>query len=99
MSENIKKNTELLPCPFCGGEAVIHHEVLEHYNSSLNLSKGFDVRIEWGVGCSNEDCPLNGRLCIKRCSYWITAEGTLKPIDGREDGRKSAIEKWNTRVK
>lgn len=45
-SQNITKNSELLPCPFCGGEAEMHYDA--------NGSK-------W-VACENRECAIQPYL-------------------------------------
>lgn len=43
---NPSANTQLKPCPFCGGKAV--------YESVL-VDRAVDEN-RWGVGCSQEEC-------------------------------------------
>lgn len=57
---------ELLPCPFCGGEAVIIHMSENH----------------WVVACENEDCPIWYGLAFKTREkaeeWWNTRTPTEK---------------------
>ncbi|MEE1204343.1 MAG: Lar family restriction alleviation protein, partial [Bacteroidales bacterium] len=88
---------QLKSCPFCGSDAVIANEALEAYKTSY---RDCDLRVEWKVGCSNDDCLLT---CFKspfrkQCRYWITKEGTLASVKGDTDGRQYVIEAWNRRA-
>ena len=42
-------DNKLKPCPFCGGEAMI---------DDLSASYRPDAEPWWGVGCDNNDCPI-----------------------------------------
>jgi hypothetical protein len=90
---------QLKSCPFCGSEARVCNEVVE--SSRLSI-RAYDIQVEWGVGCSNKDCSLS---CIelrplfrRRCDYWVTTDGTLKPVKDSEDGRQYVIDAWNRRA-
>ncbi|WP_416385133.1 Lar family restriction alleviation protein [Sphingomonas sp. LY29] len=46
---NNPTDDELLPCPFCGGEAGI-----DDYNTSMRR----DAKPLYGVGCENNQCTV-----------------------------------------
>ena len=95
---NAEKN-KLLPCSFCGKEAMIRNKVVD---SSDLPRKAYDIRVEWGVGCSNRDCPLScvelQPLFRRKCDYWVDVNGVLTPTKDGEDGRQYVIDAWNTRA-
>ena len=42
---------QLLPCPFCGGKAELHHE--DAYEDDYG-----DMPEHWWIGCNNNSCQL-----------------------------------------
>lgn len=85
----------LLPCPFCGNRPTISHTGLAKINTS-NLPSHLqhaEYSTEWIVKCRH--CGISRG---KEKSYYIfTKNGELKALD-KEDGKKRAIELWNTRA-
>lgn len=43
--------TQILPCPFCGGKAELHHE--DAYEDDFG-----DMPEHWWVGCQNKRCKM-----------------------------------------
>ena len=85
----------LLPCPFCGNRPTISHTGLAKINTS-NLPSYLqhaEYSTEWIVKCRH--CGISRG---KEKSYYIfTKNGELKTLD-KENGKKRAIELWNTRA-
>lgn len=81
---------DLLPCPFCGGEALNVEWVTSH-----------DER-GWAVACKNPECLMNQGARILRteaeaAEAWNRrAERTCRAIcDGDDSGHEFAGESWH----
>lgn len=76
---------ELLPCPFCGGEAKF--ETLENGASNYNVNFEFTIR------CSKCNCSLPESYNLK-LSLEDKGDINIKS----EDIRKEALKAWNKRI-
>ena len=82
--------TELKPCPFCGNKAR-----LEHSRVQLASSDYADICVSWKVVCTCCGVSKDGGTTF----YQFKNDETLE-IEQRafENGRASAISKWNRRA-
>ena len=77
--------TELKPCPFCGGQAVLFKKT-GSVSNGIETVKNKDGTY-WYIGCETSDCIL----------FACEEDGTAR-IFFREDSKESAIRCWNRRA-
>lgn len=75
-------DSELKPCPFCGGKAVFHTES----NSATHHCVGFAFKIECECGME-----LPGTYHVE---FSLKESGEINVFN---DERPEAVEKWNRR--
>lgn len=84
--------TELLPCPFCGGQAVF-----DVYSATANTAStyggGSFVRYDFDIKCKacGTAAPRNGSAYRVKIDFDKSGTITI------EDGRELAAEAWNAR--
>lgn len=86
---------ELKPCPFCGREARVHRigGKQDHIYIGYDRDKRIDgFSYEWHVSC---------KKCVAS-TYFYRQFFSVDEESGKivlyEDGRKNAIDAWNSRV-
>lgn len=83
--------TKLLPCPFCGGDAISFSEDDGWDMYGDNVYRAY-------AGCHNDDCGIGVEL------HYVGDALVDPDIDDTEDGitckalENMAIEKWNRRA-
>lgn len=77
---------ELKRCPFCGGKAVFYVNTV----SSRNLLRGYEFNIQ----CSK--CRTTTPERCYQIEFKMNDSGEIEVV---HDGRKDAIEAWNSRYK
>jgi len=85
--QEMTKETELLPCPFCGSTAYVEDNH-RHYNAA---GKGKYTETDYGVRCENDDC-----FCTLGIDETTDYYGDMVYEFATED---AAIKAWNTRHK
>lgn len=80
---------ELKPCPFCGINAVLRHDVVSECRNKENG----DLITKWWVWCPQCGTKQDGGIS----KYYFRTDETLVLVDPHFDGRKRAIEAWNRR--
>ena len=80
---------ELLPCPFCGGEAHVH--TTNKYATGITC--GFTYIIECSeCGCTPIEKPKN-------MNVWLDKSGVVQVESAGETVFNEMVKVWNTRVK
>lgn len=75
---------ELLPCPFCGGEAM-----LKQYHGS------YSKPVDWVVYCAECDlAPGGSRDRLEAIAKWNTRHSVAKPLPANEQVEPTATELW-----
>ena len=82
--------SDLKPCPFCGGKAVIEHSGIDKTRSRDNG----DLITTWRVYCPTCGTERKGGVS----EYIFCRNETLRLMSPQYDGRKQAIEAWNRRA-
>ena len=85
------RETELLPCPFCGSKPTLTNSGLKLTASGASIDG--DIITYWRVRCDNCGVEKSGYLS----EYFFTREETLK-IRENYNGKAQAIEAWNRRA-
>ena len=79
---------ELLPCPFCGGEA--------HFITTSNNSNHTGVGFGYIIACSKCKCtPIQK---AKEMNVYLDKKGEIKITEASESVRRNMIVEWNTRT-
>ncbi len=84
---NACKGVDLMPCPFCGGEAIFFPKV-----SCPNAAGGLTRSWEFSVGCLA--CGITLPKETYRFSVQMGKDGSINVI---EDDRQEAADAWNRR--
>ena len=77
--------SELKPCPFCGGEAVLFRSKKVYNGSDEAVSS---EKEHWAIGCETFDCIL-----------YADAEQSCSRLFFRPEAKQVAIDRWNRRAK
>lgn len=78
-------NTELKPCPFCGGTAILKMSKIYAYDTKF--------RVDWHVKCLK--CKLTQDEYSSE--YQMYSNEQVLRISN-EDGRQKVIDNWNRRA-
>lgn len=78
---------ELLPCPFCGGEA--------HFIKISNISTHMGVGFDYIIACS--ECKCTPIQKAKEMNIWLDKNGEVKMTEASAVVRQNMIDEWNTR--
>jgi hypothetical protein len=79
------RGEELLPCPFCGGEATID-DVSTSYRS--------DLKPVWGIYCSDQSCSIELWSSDEDRQAAITAWNTRAHTDAQRIAELEAALQW-----
>ena len=83
-----KRKSELLHCPFCGGEA----EFITVSNNSKHTGVGFN----YIIACSKCNCtPIQKS---QELNVFLDKNGELKITDASVVNKRNMIDEWNTRT-
>lgn len=77
--------SELKPCPFCGGKAVLFKT--KKITNGTDEAKS-EKRDHWAIGCETWECILHADEEIKNARLFF-----------RPDSKQVAIDRWNRRAK